>query len=170
VHRLTLRRSAVAAERRSGSPAPADLEPDRVIEMHHKQPSRPWQCGSCFTPGATVRVVPAWLLLLCLLFRSSWLTVGTGPRSAPPECCIAGADGAAVTVPAGVAGGVSDHERQPSAPVRAGERQSGRLLQDRLGPPGARSLSGRYWTLGVRLRARLWDSGRPLVWLRVLRR
>ena len=27
------------------------------------------------TPGATVRVVPARLLLLCLLLRSSWLTV-----------------------------------------------------------------------------------------------
>jgi hypothetical protein len=32
----------------------------------------------CFTPDAAVRVVPARLLLLCLLLRSSWLTVEGG--------------------------------------------------------------------------------------------
>jgi hypothetical protein len=32
----------------------------------------------CITPGAALRVVPARLLLLCLLLRSSWLTVEGG--------------------------------------------------------------------------------------------
>jgi hypothetical protein len=33
------------------------------------------------------------LLLLCLLLRSSWLTVEGSVRSAPPECWNAGAEG-----------------------------------------------------------------------------
>ena len=37
--------------------------------------------------------MPARLLLLCLLFRSSWLTVEAAGGLAPPQCCIAGADG-----------------------------------------------------------------------------
>jgi hypothetical protein len=37
--------------------------------------------------------MPAGLLLLCLLLSISWLTVEAGVRSAPPACCIAGADG-----------------------------------------------------------------------------
>jgi len=37
--------------------------------------------------------MPARLLLLCLLPSISWLTVEASVRSAPPECCIAGADG-----------------------------------------------------------------------------
>jgi hypothetical protein len=50
------------------------------------------------TPDAAVRAMPARLLrllLLCLPFRSSWLTVEGDwtVTSAPPECCIAGADG-----------------------------------------------------------------------------
>jgi len=43
--------------------------------------------------NAALRVVPARLLLLCLLLRSSWLAVEAAVRAAPPECCIAGADG-----------------------------------------------------------------------------
>ena len=44
-------------------------------------------------PDAAVRAVPARLLLLCLLLRSSWLTVEDDRHSAPPDCCIAGAEG-----------------------------------------------------------------------------
>jgi hypothetical protein len=44
-------------------------------------------------PKAAVRAMPSRLLLLCLLLRSSWLAAGGRPWSAPPECCIAGADG-----------------------------------------------------------------------------
>jgi hypothetical protein len=37
--------------------------------------------------------MPARLLLVCLLFRSSWLTVEGGRGRRRVVCCIAGADG-----------------------------------------------------------------------------
>jgi hypothetical protein len=46
-----------------------------------------------FTPDPAVRAMPGRPLLLCSLFRRSWLTVEGGRQSAPPGCCIAGADG-----------------------------------------------------------------------------
>jgi hypothetical protein len=50
----------------------------------------------CYMPlcDAAVRAMPARLLLLCLLVRSSWLPVeGDRHVGAPSECGIAGADG-----------------------------------------------------------------------------
>jgi hypothetical protein len=49
-----------------------------------------WRSRGCLCPKAAVRAMSARLLLLCLLFRSSWLTNGGGR---PAGCCIAGADG-----------------------------------------------------------------------------
>ena len=58
-----------------------------------KQPHETASTHGPITPGATLRVVPARLLLLCLLLRSSWLAAEGGRQVAPPECYIAGAEG-----------------------------------------------------------------------------
>jgi hypothetical protein len=62
--------------------------------------------GCWFCPKAAVRAVPARLLLLCLLFRSSWLTV-EGDRHVSAAGVLHRRGGrAAVAVSVGVTGGV----------------------------------------------------------------
>ena len=66
----------------------------------------------CFCPKAAVRAMPARLLLLCLLFRSSWLTV-EGDRHVGLAGVLHRRGGrAAVAVRVGVAGGVPNQHRE----------------------------------------------------------
>ena len=64
------------------------------------------EAGRCLCPKSAVRAVPARLLLLCLLLRSSWLTVEGGRQVGAARVlhCRGGRVAAAVSV--GVAGGV----------------------------------------------------------------
>ena len=67
-------------------------------------------CSS--TPDAAARPVPARLLLLCLLLRSSWLTVEGGRQIGAAGVLHSRGGRAALAVSVGVAGGVP--QRQPA--------------------------------------------------------
>jgi hypothetical protein len=67
---------------------------------------RGWLC-----PKSAVRAMPARLLLLCVLFRASWLTV-EGDRHVGAAGAVHRRGGrAAVAVRVGVAGGVPNQQR-----------------------------------------------------------
>ena len=64
-----------------------------------------WSC-----PKSAVRTVPARLLLLCLLLRSSWLTVEGGRQIGAAGVLHGRGERAAVAVSVGVAVGVPDQQ------------------------------------------------------------
>jgi hypothetical protein len=69
-----------------------------------------WRGSS--TPDAAVRVVAPRLLLLCLLLRSSWLTVESGRQIGGAGVLHRRGGRAAVAVSVGVAGGVPKQSSQ----------------------------------------------------------
>jgi hypothetical protein len=74
--------------------------------------------------------MPARLLLLCLLFRSSWLTVEGGCQVSATRVIHRRGGPAAVAVPVGVAGGVSE-TRRVASPDRVDQDCSDSALQQR---------------------------------------
>ena len=73
----TRRRAVLAAQ--SWSPrevAEIPVRQQEQVPASHGHRTR----SDCSTPGAAVRAVPAGLPLRCLLFRSSWLTMGAAAR------------------------------------------------------------------------------------------
>ena len=97
-----------ASERRQ---VPAPALPERgSLDAARRQTHARAHVGSeelaaGLVPRAAVRAMPARLLLLCLLFRSSWLTVEDG-RSRRRHSAASPGRTAAVAVSVGVAGGV----------------------------------------------------------------
>jgi hypothetical protein len=71
----------------------------------------------CSTPDAAVRAVAPRLLLLCLLFRSSWLTVESGRQIGAAGVLHRRGGRAAVAVSVGVARGVPKHQRRRARPT-----------------------------------------------------
>ena len=69
--------------RRAGAVRRPDGPPNRVafsFRSSSVSPARSRSRDFCLTPRAAVPAMPVRLLLLCLLFRSSWLTVEGGRR------------------------------------------------------------------------------------------
>jgi hypothetical protein len=92
--------------RRTGARPARGSRPAFVLARAPGPRRRGWLC-----PKAAVRAMPARLLLLCLLFRSSWLTV-EGDRHVGAAGVLHRRDGrAAVAVRVGVADGVPNQER-----------------------------------------------------------
>jgi hypothetical protein len=120
------KRASAVAPSRSASSDPATSPRSAHCEDGHtgaNMPARRWMQGCrsacrpvtccCSTPDAAARAVPARLLLLCLLLRSSWLTVERGRQIGAAGVHRRGGR-AAVAAVAAVAVGVPLQQRQGS--------------------------------------------------------
>ena len=111
-------------------PPPRSLTPPRPpLSDQRARAARLPRCPDC--PNSAVRVVSAMLLLLCLLLRSSWLTVEGGGHAGAAGVLHRGR-WAAVAVSVDLAGGVRKQRRWR---VRRARSRRLRVAQSRSGGP-----------------------------------